>query len=195
MLVDVVEDHDVHRARRQRDRIGGRQDELHMPAKSLLRPLQPGLVDIQPYDVASREPKLIRDEASRAPDVQHLQATEVLAAKEVPENGQDLSGLAATPLLVEHLGLAFGVRKLQRLVRGRREAVPRLAVLTGQLLHSTGSAHLLSGLRDQPVSGLRDQPARWYQREASAVVAPADDARRRSVSAGADVTVSGQARR
>jgi hypothetical protein len=87
-------------------------------------------------DVRPGQPELIRDEASRAPDVEYLQAAEVLPPEKVPENGQDLGRLTPASLLVEHLGLELGVRKLQWLGPGTGWAVPRLALLTRQLFRS-----------------------------------------------------------
>jgi hypothetical protein len=107
-----------------------------MVAKPLLRLLKPRFVDIEPDDVCSRKPELIRYEAGRAPDVEYFQAAEVLSPEKVPENGQDLGGLAPASLLVEHLGLELGVRKLQWLGPGTGWAVPRLAFLTRQLFRS-----------------------------------------------------------
>jgi hypothetical protein len=134
-----------------------------MLTKSLLRLLKPGLVDIEPGNMCTRKPELIGNETSRTPDIQYLQATEVFPAKKVPENGQDLSGFAPASLLVEHLGLEFGVRELQRLELTLRGIMPWLALLAGQPVSLHRSITFLSDTRfaSRDAISVRDM---WWQR-------------------------------
>jgi hypothetical protein len=123
----------IYRLRRQRNRVPCSQDEPDMLAKPASCVLKPRLVYIEPDDISPGKPKLFRNEASRTPDVQHLQATQVLPSKKVPENSQDLGGLAPASLLVEDLSLKFGIPQLHGLELSGVRLVPWRALLTDQL--------------------------------------------------------------
>lgn len=166
MLVDVVEHRDVDGAIRQRHLVARRANELHMLAEPLPGLRQPRLVDIEPDDARPGKAEFIRYESGRTADVQNLKADEIGPAEEMPENGQHLSRLAPSALLVAHLGLQFGVGKLQRLQLCTGRATTLLRFVTGQMLHSTGQ-----GWRPA-----LSPPRRSYQDAGYGVVMSADGA-------------------
>ena len=112
VLVDVVEDDDVHRIVREGQVLPALHLEVDPVSEALARLGQAGFVDVDAVRRRAGQGQLVGNEAGRAPDIEGSQARQVLDAEAVTNDRDQLARLLPTFALVEHLGHLLGVGKL-----------------------------------------------------------------------------------